>query len=266
MESGTSFSFGLPYTANTSASAWYTVAETLGCGNSSTDSAILLSCMQNVEVDTLMAAVPQTGASALLSVFGPTIDNALVFANYSEQTPADIPILVGSNDYEAGQFRTELALGNTTLPDADWDILTLASWTCPAGQRANASVAFQKPTWRYRYFAVFPDVDISSEGGAYHGVELQPLFGTTFSFVNQTAEEIAFEAYLRGAWINFAKDPVNGLMTYEGGWPAYDPAEETLIRLGYNNSVGTNVALPMDYDYPCAYTTIEEVYALYLGL
>ncbi len=266
MQSGTSFSFGLPYTANTSAAAWYNVTEIVGCGNASTDAATLISCMRKVDVDTLMAAYPRTGISSLLSAFGPTIDNTLVFANYSEQKPANIPILVGSNDYEAGMFRTELALGNVTYPDYAWDLLTRASWTCPASARANASVLFNKHTWRYRYFAVFPDVDISSEGGAYHGIELQPLFGTAYSsIVNATAEEVVFEKYLRGAWTTFAKDPVNGLVTYEGGWPTYDAEKETLIRLGYNNSVGTNVALPWEYDYPCAYSTAEDLLALFLA-
>ena len=107
LQSGTAFSFGLPYSKNVSAVNWYDVATTLGCGNASTDSTTLLACMCKVEVDSLLSAVPRTGIYSITSAFSPTVDNTLVFANYSEQTPASIPVLVGSNDYEPGQFRTE---------------------------------------------------------------------------------------------------------------------------------------------------------------
>ena len=146
---------------------------------------------------------------------------------------------------------SRLALGNVTYPDALWDAYNLAGFTCPAGIRANASRAAHNPTWRYRFFGVFPNINISSEGGAYHGAELPLLFGTTLPSPNATAQEIAFEAYIQGAWATFAKDPVLGLTTYGGGWPTYDPTEETLVRLAYDNLVGTNLAFPNLYDAGC---------------
>jgi carboxylesterase type B len=267
LESGTVFSFGLPYSESDSAANWYTVATALSCGNASTDSTTLLACMRNVELDSLLAAVPNTGLAALPSAFGPTVDNTLVFSNYSQQTPASIPVLVGSNDYEAGLFRTELALANATLPDYTWDAYNLAEFTCPAGVRANASIAAHNPTWRYRYFGVFPNTNVSWEGGAYHGAELPLIFGTTSSTpgLNSTAEEIKFQAYIQGAWAAFAKDPVNGLRTYEGGWPLYDPAKKSLIRLAYDNHVGTNLASPMVYDAGCVNASLAALEAM-LGL
>lgn len=60
-------------------------------------------------------------------------------------------------------------------------------------------------------------------------------------------------------WTTFAKDPLNGLTAYEGGWPAYDPASETLIRLGYNNAVGTNLASPTLYDVACANASLTAL-------
>ena len=261
LESGTTFSFGLPYSESHSAAVWYNVTTALGCGDASTNPTTLLACMRNVKVDSLLHAVPSTGLSALLSAFGPTVDNAIVFSNYSQQTPASIPVLLGSNDYESGLFRTELALSNATFPDSAWDAYTLAGYTCPAGLRANASRAANNPTWRYRYFGVFPNINISSEGGAYHAAELPLLFGTTFSTPNSTAEEIKFEAYMRGAWTTFAKDPANGLTTYEGGWPLYDPAKKSLIRLAYDNHVGTNLAFPMLYDAGCVNANLSALEA-----
>ncbi|KUJ21349.1 alpha/beta-hydrolase [Mollisia scopiformis] len=266
LESGTVFSFDLPYASNDSAAVWYNVSTTVGCGNASTDPTELMACMQSVELDTLMAAVPQTGLYSLISAFGPTVDNTLVFANYSEQTPASIPVLDGSNDYEAGLFRTELAMSGEFLPDIDWDLYNLASFTCPAGTRANASVAAGNPTWRYRFFGVFPNTNVSAEGGAYHGAELPILFGTTFSPPNSTAEELIFQKYLIGAWTTFAKDPVNGLLTYEGGWPLYDPNEATLVRLAYDdNFTSPNLALPMQYDVECPDVSLAALIAALLG-
>ena len=264
LESGTSGLYP-PNSENVSAAAWYNTATALGCGDTSTDSTTLLACMRNVEVDSLLGAVPQTGVNALMSAFGPTVDNTLVFSNYSQQTPASIPVLAGNNDYEAGLFRTESALWGETFPNSVWDAYDLAGFNCPAGIRANASLAANNPTWRYRYFGVFPNINISSEGGAWHGAELQLLFGTTYLTGNDTVEEIAFETYLQGAWTTFAKDPVNGLTTYEGGWPLYNPAKETLIRLGYDNAVGTNLASPMLYDAACANASLAALIASFFG-
>lgn len=251
LESGTTFSFGLPYSANASASTWYNVTTALGCGGVSTDPTTLLACMRNVDTESLLSAVPSTDISALISAFGPTIDGALVFSNYTKQTPAYIPVLVGSNDYESGLFRTELALANSSLPDAIWYAYNLAAFTCPAGQRANASRIATNPTWRYRYFGVFPNIEVSPQAGAYHGAELQLIFGTTFSPPKPTTQEIKFEAYIRGAWVAFAKNPRDGLTTYKGGWPVYDPVKKSLVRLGYQNGLGTNLAFPMNYDAGC---------------
>ena len=265
-QSGTTFSAGLPIPREASAANWYTVTAAVGCGNSSNSSTEQLACMRNLDLNTILAAVPTSGLDSIISPFGPTVDNTLVFSNYSEQVPAHIPLLIGSDDYEAGTFRTQLALGNITFAESDWDEYNLASFTCPASKRANVSLAASNPTWRYRYHGVFPNVDISSQGGAYHGAELQLLFGTTYLTGNSTAEEIAVEAYIQGAWAAFAKDPARGLLTYEGGWPLYDPAEKSLVRLSFDNLVGTNLAFPDVYDAGCATASIAALLCRLFGV
>jgi len=250
---------------NESAAAWYNASSTLGCGDASTDPDTLLTCMRNVDVDALLSVIPQGGVNAFVSPFGPTIDNTLIFSDYSEQAPASIPVLAGNNDYESGLFRTQFALFGQTLPDSLWDAYDLAAYTCPSGNRANASLATGNPTWRYRYHAIFPNTNISSQGGAWHGAELQLLFGTTHLTGNDTAEEVAFGKYLQGAWTTFAKDPVEGLLTYENGWPLYDHAKETLVRLGYENAVGTNLASQMLYDAGCDDASLPALIASFFG-
>lgn len=78
------------------------------------------------------------------------------------------------------------------------------------------------------------------------------LFDTAPSGVNNTNAEVAIGKYLRGAWATFAKDPVQGLTNYEGGWPMYQPAEDTLVRLAYGNLTGTNLATGNKYDGACS--------------
>jgi hypothetical protein len=92
------------------------------------------------------------------------------------------------------------------------------------------------------------------DSGAYHGSEIPIIFNTPASgegIMTDTVPERELMNYTRGAWAAFAKNPVNGLETYQGGWPAYNPTENTLVRLGYGGSVGTDLAPPAMYDAPC---------------
>lgn len=264
-QSGTVQLSGLPYAANTSAANWYAVTAALGCGDATSNSTATTACMRALPYETILAAIPTSGLSAIFSAFGPTVDNVTVFADYSERTPASVPMLLGSNDYEPGTWKTQLALSNLTYPDYLWDEMNLAGFTCIAGARANFSVAAGNPTWRYRFHGVFPNTNISSEGGAYHGAELTLVFGTEFETPESTAEEIEVADYVRGAWVAFAKDPACGLSSYEGGWPAYDPAEETLVRLAYDNSAGPNLARPDRYDANCADVSLAQLVCAVLG-
>ena len=265
-QSGNAFNYGFPVSQATSAANWYSVTSTIGCGNASTPSTTLLACMRHKSLNSILAAIPTSGINSILSPFAPTVDNVLIFSNYSQQIPAKIPVLIGNNDYEAGLFRTQLALGGLTLPDAVWEEFSLGSFVCPTGQRANASFAAKTPIWRYRYHGVFPNTDISSEGGAYHGAELQLLFGTTYLTGENTDEESKVEAYIQGAWAAFAKDPFNGLKTYKGGWPLYNPAKKSLVRLAYNNRAGANLAFPSEYDARCAKTDLAAIFCQFLGV
>lgn len=264
-ESGTVQLSGLPYAADTSAESWYAVTAALGCGNATTNSTAAMACMRALPYETILSVIPTSGLNAIFSAFGPTVDNITVLADYSERTPAGVPLLLGSNDYEPGTWRTQLALSNVTYPAYLWDEMNLAGFTCIAGNRANFSIAAGNPTWRYRFHGVFPNTNISSEGGAYHGAELTLIFGTEFATPESTAEEIEVADYVQGAWVTFAKDPVNGLGSYEGGWPLYNPAEETLIRLAYDNSVGTNLALPDLYDAECADVSLAQLVCAVTG-
>lgn len=111
--------------------------------------------------------------------------------------------------------------------------ILFAHYTCPARTRANASIATNNPTWRYRFFGVFPNINMSSEGGS------------------QAA---------------FAKDPINGLAIYDGGWPSYNPAKVSLIRFVYDNLAGTNLGFPLLYDACCADASLLTLITSVLGV
>lgn len=263
-ESGTVFSWGLPNSKAAGAAAWFNVSATLGCGDASSDSASVLSCMRSKSSAAVLNAIPTgSGTAAILGSFGPTVDDTVVFSNYSEREPAKLPMLLGSNDYEAGLFRLDFALEGVTYPDLFWDEFTLQEFTCPAGIRANASVSASNPTWRYRYFGVFPNTAISTVSGAWHGAEMSLLFDTMPSTPASTPEEISIGNYMRGAWAAFAKDPVKGLTSY--GWPSYNTSADTLIRLAYDNITGTNAVSPYMYDANCIYVNVSSTNASAYG-
>lgn len=161
-ESGNTWGWALPSSPARSAGFWFNVTETLDCGDATSDPEEVLTCMRSKNATEVLNAVPRlTGTAGILGGFGPVADNEVVFANVSGRTPARVPVLIGNTNYEAGLFRVQFALAGNLLPDAFWDALNLQAFTCPAGLRANASIANDIPTWRYRYFGVFPNLKVS---------------------------------------------------------------------------------------------------------
>jgi len=82
--------------------------------------------------------------------------------------------------------------------------------------------------------------------------QLPLLFNTTLAssgVVPDTPAQVEIGRYFRGAWATFAKDPVNGLTKY--GWPQYSLNTSSLIRIGYNNQTGPNLAIGNLYDVDC---------------
>lgn len=256
-ESGNAFGWALPSSPERSAGLWFNTTATLGCGDASTAPSEILSCMRTKNASSILAAFPTfSGTNGILGGYGPTADGVRVFADTQSRTPAKIPTLIGSTNYEAGLFRVQFALRGQYLPDAAWDAVNLQAFTCPTGARANASIKADIPTWRYRYFGDFPNLRISAQSGAYHVSEIPVLFNTAPSQPPATAEQISIGKYMRGAWAAFAKNPSTGLDAY--GWPRYDPTQDTLIRLAYDNVTGTNLINPRRYDADCSLININS--------
>lgn len=244
-----------PNNVSSGAALWSNASSILGCENSSFNAEEVLRCMRTKDFTEISKAISGLGH------FVPTVDEQIVFSDYPERSLTGKfikkPLLIGHNDYEAGILKITAALRGITLPDSSYDAFDLKTFYCPAAARANASASNNVPTWRYRYFGDFPNMQLSTtlHTGAYHGAEVNILFDTIptgESIPASTPAELEVASYMRSAWSTFAKDPVKGLNSYQDGWPQFDPAKESLIRLAYDNKVGTNLALPADYDANCS--------------
>lgn len=256
IQSGTAFSWGLPKPLSVPAKSWFSISQNLGCGNDTTPYDNVLSCMRTKKPEEIYSAYPTAPDSSLLGLFGPTIDNTILFANYTEKTPAKLPILVGTTNYEAGYFRAESSLNGIKLSDTFWTDINLQEFTCPCSDRANASLAANSPVWRYYYMGIFPNLALAPYSGSWHQSELPLLFNTVPATPPSTPEEDRTAKYIRGAWSKFAKDPQNGLTEF--GWPKYDPTQDTLVRIAYNNSDGPNLINPYRYDADCPFFNVSS--------
>ncbi|EOO02143.1 putative carboxylesterase protein [Phaeoacremonium minimum UCRPA7] len=239
-ESGTVFTPGTPKSADSVAQTWYNITASLGCGNANSGNASgVLNCMKNLNWQTVQTASIKSQSGGLSSGFGPSVDNIVVFSDYANRSAKGNlikrPLLIGSNNYEAGLFKVIYGLMNVTYPDAEWDFLQTSLFTCAISERALASVFNKVPTWRYRYFGNFPNLQLSTvpDSGAWHGIETSTIFGTDLDIQNVLGRTDAQEQ----------------IANY--GLPNYHPLRSTLLRLAYNNQTGPNVAYPAKYDIGC---------------
>jgi cholinesterase len=237
--------------------SWYNVTSTLGCGDSSSNSNLVLQCMRSQTTEAIQKAIPlqiQPGGSA---AFWPTIDETTVFLDYPSLAAVNkfikIPMLIGNTHNEAGFFGVTGSIYNLRESSNFWAQFSLDIFVCPSAARANSSIATNIPAWRYRYFGSFPNLQIQydPDSGAYHGSEVNVLFGMfppkgIPGISHPTDADYRWGDYTRAAWASFAKDPGRGLDVF--GWPKWDPEKPTLVRLGYGNCTGANEASPSLYD------------------
>jgi len=211
----------------------------------------------NVTMSALLAAEnPGTGLASVLGEFGPTIDGAVVFENYTARAEAGqfirVPAIVGNNDYEAGLFILIEAGTGVTIAQSTWDAFDLGVFTCPASAAAGLRRQAGLPAWRYRYFGMYPNLQLpTSADRAWHGAELLPLFGSSEAVTREdsTWQERAVGAYMRGAWAAFARCPQSGLVGY--GWPLYERGRPTEVLIGMGNDTTVSFADPAVYDTTC---------------
>lgn len=265
--SGTSLSFD-PNTKEYAQALFFNVSQAVGCG---TDPATAVACVQHANASAVLAAAAKVPALPTIALaqatFHPTVDDELVFADYEALSRngsfAHIPYLLGNNDFESGWYKLSAWAAGKNLSHEQWDLFNQRAFTCPTAATAQYRADRQVPTWRYRYHGQWANLRLyngtaglgSRGSGAYHGSEVEMVFGTgqDVSLVANSAREDEVSAYMMGAWAAFARDPETGLTGY--GWPAYGAGSEasgglTLVQLALN-SVRASFELPSLYDSAC---------------
>ncbi|GLB45054.1 putative type-B carboxylesterase lipase family protein [Lyophyllum shimeji] len=241
----------LPQYNSSDHTIWNTLASAVGCGNA-TD-ASQLGCMKGVPFRKLIDVALNTTLT-----FFPVADGITIFADTRTRAEAGnflkVPVLLGHNAQEGDVLTLSVqnvSLGFTIplLAELTADITTELTFACPTAQTANDRVQANVSVWRYEYQAVFPDISRYPGLRAYHGSELPLVWGT--SERSRSEEEVALSKYMQGAWVAFARDPVNGLNAY--GWPQYTGnTSTTLAELGgFYNKTGISFTRGELVDFLC---------------
>ncbi|KAF4620390.1 hypothetical protein D9613_000965 [Agrocybe pediades] len=215
---------------------WNTVANAVGCGT--VNNAARFDCMKAVPFATLQSTVLSTG-----SAFNRVVDSRHLDKSSGRKFPLKVPALIGSAANEVDVF----VLGEELNSIGSWvpvlsemlsHILTLIVYTCPASSSAASRRDNYVPVWRYQYQGVFPDISTRPELRSFHASEIPIVFGTynTVSSVPATPTEIALSSYMQRAWVEFARDPQQGLANF--GWPIYNPLSNSLAELGNSGNPG----------------------------
>jgi cholinesterase len=162
------------------------------------------------------------------------------------------PQLLGNNDYEQGYYVIPAFGRGINTTKAQRDRFLLESFTCPNDFKARMGRARGVSTWVYRYFGDWANTRLYPSSGAYHGTELQMLFGTSedVSGIPPSAPQARLTKVMQSAWLAFANDPAKGLSEF--GWPQFEPGRKTLVRLGFDNSPEPDFVRPEVYSRNCS--------------
>ncbi|RMY51015.1 hypothetical protein D0865_06579 [Hortaea werneckii] len=258
--SGNALSF--PMNAeNATLSNWYNVSTEMGCGSTGNT----IPCMRAKpwkDIELAAGKLPSAKSSSpLRSVppFYPKPDGETVFSNYTELAKkgkfARLPYLLGNNNNEQGYYMIPAIAAGAKITAQEGDAFLLSSFTCPNMFQAEQRRAHNVPVWQYRYFGDWDNLRLYNGSGAYHGTDLEMVFGNddTVSGIPSSEAENNTKDFMRHAWALFAADPGAGLRKL--GWQTYDAKDESLVRLAYGNQPRADFAFASEYDAPCS--TVE---------
>jgi len=195
--------------------------------------------------------------------YGPVTDGRLLTESPAEAFArghaADLPLILGSNSYEAslfsassakladlsaemrgayaGEAATDQQLGTTLFTDR--------YFTAPVRWFARRAAA-GAPAWLYRFSYVRPS-QREKVPGAPHGSEIPYVFDTWDKLSSLSrllpAEARAMTALLHSCWVAFA---TQGIPACQGApaWPAYAPDRDELMEFGLATGVRQHFRQP----------------------
>ena len=193
---------------------------------------------------------------------GPVIDGRLLTESpaqaFARGHAADLPLIVGSDSYEASLMGPAAAPSNLSAAlraayaseSADGGALAAAlftdgSFAAPVRWFARQAAA-GAPAWLYRFSYVRP----SQRGkvpGAPHGSEIPYVFDSWDKISSRSAllpaEARAVTAQVHSCWVAFAR---TGVPTCQGAppWPAYTPERDELMDFGATPTVRQHFRQP----------------------
>ena len=177
---------------------------------------------------------------------------------------ADVPLIIGSNSYEASLIAAVPAkLALTQAPEAlkaayadeklddrgladalftDGIMGAPARWI--AGKAASGA-----PSYLY-YFSYVPEARRGKVPGAGHATEIPFVFaswdhlGALGLGITPSPSTLEITAVMHRCWVSFAK---NGRpeKCAPGGWPAYDPVKDEAMEFGLSSGVRTHLRKPL---------------------
>ncbi|KAI4649478.1 hypothetical protein J4E93_003798 [Alternaria ventricosa] len=254
--SGNAFSFPMN-TPEKQRSNWLDIVNLVGCGSSNDT----LSCMRRQPWEVLSKAAakipPSPGGSPVRSTppFYPLIDNETIFSDYLSRSAtgdfAKLPYFHGHNDHEQGYYVIPAFAQGRNVTEAQGDQFLLESFVCPVSHEAHARIDAGVPTWVYRYYGDWNNTRLYPTSGAYHGTELNMIFGGSkdASGLPQTQAQKDTVRLVQRAVAAFTEDPENGLTKL--GWPVFDPEKKSWGEIAVGNRAEISFARPEKYDAKC---------------
>ncbi|KAJ7028933.1 carboxylesterase, type B [Mycena alexandri] len=195
------------------------VAALLGCapGPSQVD------CLRGVSWQDIEALL---GANLTIPNFLPIPDERVVFADYTARYAAGavarVPALIGTNQHELNAVIAHAPGVNIN------DTLANLTFLCTAAATSRLREAQGLTTFRYRYDGDFGNISPTNFSGAYHASELPLIFGTAGLFHGpSTAYEDAVSIKLQDLWLDFARDPQQGLQNAR--WESFEAGGAVLL-------------------------------------
>lgn len=108
-----------------------------------------------------------------------------------------------------------------------------------------------------RYFGDWPNVQLYTGSGAYHGCDIHSIFGASkdVTGLSPSQAQMRITRLMQKAVAAFSKDPSNGLNRVLS-WPQYDENKKSMILVAIDNEPEARLVFPRVYDAICNNITI----------
>ncbi|MDQ7732387.1 carboxylesterase family protein [Halomonas sp. SpR1] len=211
--------------------------------------------LRALPLETVLATLPQGKTDTMPFIDGRLIEQS-VYQAFERGEVAPVPLLIGSNDYEAGFFPPGFSLrvpdimgpelwrqaqayadgyaqasgveaendGHDTYAQAA-QVATDLFVTLGTRRVARAHAARGKPTYRYE-FTYVPPGERNETLGAIHTADINYVFGNNLA---DDADTQAMGRELRKRWVAFAKSGKPN-DDDQPTWPTYGQDDETLLH------------------------------------